>query len=54
MGRSTLYRYLGQLAQAGRVIQVGWAASPAWERSAMLALLYSGLLDGLQLLPVTL
>jgi hypothetical protein len=24
MGRSTLYRYLGQLAQAGRAIQVGW------------------------------
>ena len=24
MGRSTLYRYLAQLAQAGRAIQVGW------------------------------
>jgi hypothetical protein len=24
MGRSTLYRYLAQLAQAGRALQVGW------------------------------
>ena len=24
MGRSTLYRYLAQLAQAGRAVQVGW------------------------------
>ena len=24
MGRSTLYRYLAQLAQAGRATQVGW------------------------------
>ena len=24
MGRSTIYRYLGQLADKGRAIQVGW------------------------------
>jgi predicted DNA-binding transcriptional regulator AlpA len=24
MGRSTIYRYLGQLADEGRAVQIGW------------------------------